>query len=190
MTITHTNRLGKTYYLHHGQTKAGKKRYFFSMRIPDNPVDEIPSGSEIYEHPTAQVFLRKMRPKRFTDEELVEVEQGIKRYSKVEHYIVDERANKIVIHLPNQDVDRLQDILSMLSNQKDLAPQWINRLLTFSPMMQFELVDEERRLFLAHRYCFLGRIDDWIVISEPEPLDKLVKQYTRHLGRETFFNLY
>jgi hypothetical protein len=32
MTVQHVNRKGQTYYLHQGQTKSGKPKYYFSMK--------------------------------------------------------------------------------------------------------------------------------------------------------------
>ena len=62
--IDYTNRLGKTYYLFQGKTKKGNPRYFFS---PDPsggktecvPLDRIPQGFELFEHPNSNVVLRK-----------------------------------------------------------------------------------------------------------------------------------
>jgi hypothetical protein len=51
------------------------------------------------------------------------------------------------------------------------------------------LDDEQRRLFTAQRYCFRGSVDDWIDIGHG-PLTKLVKRYVKHLGQESYFELY
>jgi hypothetical protein len=55
--------------------------------------------------------------------------------------------------------------------------------------MQFLLEDEQRRTFTAQRYCFIGSIDDWIDIGHG-PLRKLVKRYVKHLGQESYFELF
>ena len=56
-------------------------------------------------------------------------------------------------------------------------------------MLQFLLENEQRRLFTAQRYCFRGAIDDWIDIGHG-PLTRLVKRYVKHLGQESYFELY
>ena len=56
-------------------------------------------------------------------------------------------------------------------------------------MLQFILDDEKRRTFTAQRYCFRGSVDDWIDIGYG-PLTTLVKQYVKHLGKESYFELY
>jgi hypothetical protein len=79
MTVTQTNRKGKNYYLHQGTTKTGKPKYFFALREEGDLVVTIPPWREIYENPNAQVFLRKVRPQIFTDEEVATVEAGMRR---------------------------------------------------------------------------------------------------------------
>lgn len=64
------------------------------------------------------------------------------------------------------------------------------KALTYSPMLQFVLVDKKQRLFETQRYCFLGAIDDWIMIGTVGELPELVKTYVQHLGEESYFELY
>ena len=56
--------------------------------------------------------------------------------------------------------------------------------------MRFVLVDKAERLFAPERYCFRGSVDDWISIGPPAPLEKLAAKYLKHLGRESFFELF
>ena len=83
MSITHVNAKGKTCYLHQGTTKAGKPKYHFAMKSEDTLADAIPEGFEIYEHPNAQVFLRRIPPKIITDKERQIVEDGMRKYVSV-----------------------------------------------------------------------------------------------------------
>jgi hypothetical protein len=50
MSIQHTTRTGKTYYLHVGQGKSGKPNYFFSTEPEGRLVNSVPEGFEIYEN--------------------------------------------------------------------------------------------------------------------------------------------
>ncbi len=43
---------------------------------------------------------------------------------------------------------------------------------------------------MTQRYCFLGRIDDWIEIGTQGNLQDLVENYVKHLGQESFFELH
>jgi len=42
---------------------------------------------------------------------------------------------------------------------------------------------------VAQRYCFRGAVDDWIDIGHG-PLAPLVKTYVKHLGKESYFDLF
>lgn len=191
MTVTHTNRKGKTYYLHQGTTKTGKPKYFFALRDEGELVETIPPGYEIYENPNAQVFLRKKPASIITDEEVATVKVGMQQYCPLEHFIVDVKKNAIVIHTADQDVDLLVDALSFLPGARSTKTKAVlHRALTFSPMLQFVLVDIVNRLFETQRYCFLGSIDDWMTIGNLDVLPKLVKAYVKHLGDESYYELY
>ncbi|HKZ77528.1 MAG TPA: hypothetical protein VI750_07685 [Pyrinomonadaceae bacterium] len=56
--------------------------------------------------------------------------------------------------------------------------------------LQFVLVDDKRRLYQARCYCYLGSIDDWVEIGKGGPLATLAKRYIKHLGQESYFELF
>jgi hypothetical protein len=189
--ITHTNAKGKTYYLHQGTTKTGKPKYHFSMQSEGTLADTIPDGFEIYENPNAQVFLRRIPPQIITDEERQVVEEGMRKYAGVQDYKIDVRGNAIEIHTAHQESETFREMFTGF--RPDLDQTQIAALVAqavhYSPMMQFILDDAQRRLFTAQRYCFIGSIDDWIDIGHG-PLATLVKKYVKHLGKESYFDLF
>lgn len=186
MTVKHINRRGDTYYLHQGKTKTGKPKYFFSIKKDGILAKAIPDGYEIYENPNAQVFLRKIPPKIFTDEEISIVENGV----KLRDFKIDIKNNQIIIFLPDQDIDSLKDIFSDFVRYNDSrVDQLLERTLAYSPMMRFILTDEGSRKFQIERMCFLGSIDDWIFLNSDNNLKRLVKKYCPHLGKDSFFEL-
>jgi len=191
MPITYTNTKGKTYYLHQGTTKTGKPKYYFSLEREGQLAAAIPEGFEIYENPNAQVFLRRIPPKIITDEERQVVEDGMRQYAEVQDYKIDIKGNAIVIYTADQDIDALADVF------KDMYPgpsantqlrTLLRQGIRYSPMLQFILEDAQRRTFVTQRYCFRGSVDDWIDIGYG-PLMTLVKQYVKHLGKESYFDL-
>ena len=115
MAIEYVNRKGDTYYLHERKTKKGNPAYSFSKKKDGVLVESTPDGYEVYENPEAQVFLRKIQPKVFTDKEISTVENGVKKYAKVDKFIIDVKKNNIVVFLPNQDLDEFSAILSHLA---------------------------------------------------------------------------
>jgi hypothetical protein len=191
MTVTHTNRKGKTYTLHQGKTKLGNPKYFFALRDEGDLVETLPSGYEVYENPKAQVFLRKTQAQIITDEEVAIVESGMRQYCSLEQFIVDVKKNAIVIYTPDQDVDSLVGIFGSLSGSRETkVANALQQVLTYSPMLRFILTDKANRLFETQRYCFLGSIDDWISIEDEDVLPRLVRIYVKHLGKDSFYDLY
>lgn len=189
--VQYTNKKSQTFYLHQGITKTGKPKYFFSMKSEGPLVDKVPDGFEIYETPNAQVFLRKIQPKIITKEEVALVEQGMRQFSKLQHYQIDVKKNTIIIFEANQDVEALSEILRFAPRAKEVGTEnLLTRLISYSPVLHFVLADEETRVFKTERYCFLGSIDDWITIGKLDKLQNLVKKYVKHLGQESYYELF
>ena len=62
---------------------------------------------------------------------------------------------------------------------------------TYQAVMRFVLADPEKRLFLAERFCFRGSVDHWIDIGGPaQKLSVVLKKFSKHLGKESIFELY
>ena len=66
----------------------------------------------------------------------------------------------------------------------------LRKEIHYSPMLVFQLVDAQRRTFQTQRYCFLGSVDDWIEIGKPGKLPTLVKKYVKHLGQDSYVELW
>ncbi|MBK7002873.1 MAG: hypothetical protein IPH35_23905 [Rhodoferax sp.] len=191
MSIQHTNRKGNVSYLHQGITKTGKPKYYFSSNSEGTLINEVPDGFEIYENPNAQVFLRRIQPKLITDDERAVVDNGMKQFSQLKYYIIDIKKTTISIFTPNQDVERLSEtFLSFHRFQNAEISDVMPRYIDFSPMLQFELIDEKKRIFIAQRYCFRSSVDDWINLGKSGQLSELVKKYVKHLEQESYFDLF
>ena len=142
-------------------------------------------------HSSFEVFLRRIQPKVFTDEETSTVEKGAKRYSKVENLIIDVKKNTIIVFLPDRGFDEFETMLSRfprIPGSAELKEMW-EKTATYLPMMRFVLVDKKSREFAVERWCFLGSIDDWEYVDTSNDLAELVKKYCRHLGKDSFYEL-
>ena len=194
MAITYTNRKQKTYYLHQGKTKTGKPKYFFSRKLEGTLVATVPDGYEIYENPNAQVFLRKIPAKVILDDEIAVIKQGLAQFSQVQRFMIDVKKNVVSIFTPSQNVEMLSELLTSTAAKFGRSQQDIDALLEqsldYAADLRFVLVDKQKRLFQAQRYCYLGRVDDWIDIGGVEPLAVLVERYVGHLGQESMFELH
>ena len=60
----------------------------------------------------------------------------------------------------------------------------------YDPVLRFRLVDEEHRLFDVDRMRYSGA-GGWRSLWEAShaPLEKAVKQYVHHLGKDSFFEM-
>ncbi len=188
MKIAYRNRKGDTFYLHVGKTKAGRDKYYFSKKPEENVAYDFPQGHEIYENPNAQVFLRKITPRIVSREEENLVRAGVERYSSVKNFKIDVRKETIYIHIAGDSEAELTRDLGMPNLFKG-NEALLQKMLHYTPVLLFKLVDEEKRLFITKRFCFRGAIDDWIEISGEDTLEKLVKKFVRHLGKESFYEL-
>ena len=188
MSIQHTSRSGKVYHLYAKTGKNGKPSYYFSTDTEGPAVDTIPTGYEIYENIPGQVFLRRIPKKLITDEELSLVQAALNTHAEEWQYKTEIKKNLIIVY----ETDAKSDW------SRALAP-WINPAMEkefriqhayYQPVLRFILVEPARRLFTPERYCFRGSVDDWINLGPPAPLPALIKKYVKHLGRDSFYELY
>jgi hypothetical protein len=191
MPVTYINRKGKTYCLHQGTTTKGNPKYFFAIRDEGDLVATIPPGYEIHENPNAQVFLRRKRAQIITDGEVETVKASVQQHSDLEYFILDVKGNGIIVYSPDQDIDLLMDTFDLQPGARSVKKKAVlENALTFSPMLQFVLMDEEERLFEPQRYSYLGSIEDWINIGDIDLLPELVETYMPHLDEDSFYDLY
>jgi len=156
----YVNRKDDTYYLHQGRTKTGKLRYFFSKKSEGELCLQLPDGFEIYENIRGQVFCRRIQPKLLTDQEIALVQEIIRRCGKHFSTAVDVKGKDVIVYEREH------------------------------PCLKFTLCDEDKRLFVPHRWCFRGSIDDWIVLCGlPNSLPDLAEEYCPYIGEESFFVL-
>lgn len=200
MSVQHTNRNGKTYYLREGKTKTGKPRYFFSSKPEGKgkPVDRIPEGYEIYEHPqNAQAFLRKARPRLITEAEEQLVQKYLSELDRPKRYRSDCKDALITIWESDVNFERTKSIFEEFMTVGNLFPgqgaddkksDYFNALdRTYTPVMRFRLNNREKRIFNAERYCFRGSIDDWIFLDGPRDLESLLEKNIKLLGTDDLF---
>ena len=115
----------------------------------------------------------------------------MRRYSDVEYYKLDIKKNAIIVYLADQDIEAIRELLPKKYILKYRGMEKaLDSILDYSPMMRFVLTDNEKRKFVAERYCFLGSIDDWIYISGPDKLENVIKKYLKHLGKDSFYELF
>jgi hypothetical protein len=190
MSIQHTARTGKAYYLHVGKGKSGKPNYFFSMEPEGALVDTMPDGFEVYENVGGQVYCRRKTPQLITDAELAMVKDALKRHAEEWRYKAEVKKTAIIIHEASDNTAGLESI-AMPWITKAAIKESVIQNATYMAVMRFVLCDEEQRLFLAERFCFRGSVEDWIDIGGcPQKLPVVLKKFIKHLGKESIYELY
>jgi len=185
MTIQHTNRQGKDYYLFQGITKTGKPKYYFSTKNEGCDLNIIPEGYEIYENPNGQVFLRKKQLQLITDIEKKMVSSKLSRNKDIQFYIIDIKKKVLTIYTAEIGESIIPDGL-LPFNKLDIMKQFLN----YSPEMRFTLTTSKNdRNFYAERFCYRGSIDDWITIGGTGKLKELVDKFIPCLGNDSFYEL-
>ena len=190
MSIQHTARNGKNYFLHVRAGKRGKPKYHFSTRPDGALAESVPAGFEIYENVHSQVFLRRATPRLITDAELEAVKAALRRHADEWRYQVEVKEKAMIIYEAADNLSTLESIaLPWVS--KEAIKQTAIQHATYTAMLRFVLADPERRLFLAERFCFRDAVDDWIDIGgPPQELPRVIGKFIKHLGRESFFELF
>lgn len=189
MPITHKNRKGQVWTLFEGKTKTGKPKYFLSQKPADGtPASKIPEGYEIYEKPSGQVFCRKKLPVLITDDEVRLVETELSR-RRLNACIVERKGEDLIIH-EAQGGEGIHDLAKRFGIGKTQVADLIAKSQRYQPVLRFKLMDDEDRLFSAFRWCFKGSIDDWYPIDYEKPLAALAKKYVKHIGQESFYELF
>jgi hypothetical protein len=195
MSVTYTNRKGRTYYLCQGTTKSGKPRYYFAREPKGEPVDEIPEGYEIHENVNGLVTLAKIRPQEIRPEERAAVEAAVARHPKSHNYRVDVKGDSIVVYerLGPDAEDLLSQLGSfgqMFAHRADELQESLDQSACFVPEMRFILEDEAERTFSAERWHYGGRDEGWMPVYTWGPIAKLARELVPKLGTDAYFELY
>ncbi len=190
MNVCHTARDGTIYYLHVGKTRKGNPTYFFSTKAKGDLADSLPAGYEVYENIRGQVFLRRPPAKIFTDQEIGQTRQALNNHAEEWRYKIEIKKNAIIIHEASDSFAALEQIATPWKSRQELR-EYAIRHANYMAVMRFVLVDAEKRLFLAERFCFRGSVDDWIDIGGGlGQLPMLLKKFVRHLGHESIYDLF
>lgn len=211
--VTYTNRRGELYYLHSRQTKTGGTAYHFSGKKDGTLVHEIPGGFEVYEKPDGRVYLRRCRPEIITGRERRIVESAVKA-GGVKDCIVDIKDNVIIVFTGDLDEKifsgllgvpdapatglpedaniiyaLMREIMRIVPIPRPAPAELLKKVQTYTPVLRFTLEDEKTRSFTPERACFMGGMDEWISIGGPGDITALANRFSKHLGRDSFYEL-
>lgn len=189
--LAYVNRFGDTYYLHAGETKTGKPRYWVAKEIGANAITAMPEGFEFTESMNGVVSVRRVREKLIPDPDVDVVRAELERHEHLAAYRVEVRGREIIVHAP--DRGGLSDERMRSSPFFGLSPDLDRRRREefeaqgrYSPVMKFELSKDGG--WSAYRMTYRGE-GGWSWALDSGPLRKLVKKLVRHLGTDEFYEL-
>lgn len=188
MAVIYTSRTGKTYCLLVKADKRGRSRYYFSTKSEGHRAQSIPDGYETHENVHGVFFLRKKVPRVIADDEIGLIESGLREHADEWRYKAEIKKNAIIIHEVCQDFDGLRELLPWLRSSS--SDEFELRHATYMPVMRFVLEDKATRIFCPERMCFRGEGDRWIWIGPPGTLADVASKYIKHLGEDSFFDLF
>jgi hypothetical protein len=192
MPVSHTNCRDQIYFLHKGKTKTGKPRYWVSQKAEGNLLESIPEGYEIYERPGGMVFVRKIPKTPILPHELQCVQDQLTPLNDQLTASLESECGAYVRTLTAEAQRYLERMRSRFESEirnKEIIIYEVSRG-NGMPIMKFELFDEESREYLAYRWCFKGRIDDWMSIGSCGQLRDLAIKYCPTLGTDKFYELW
>jgi len=152
----------------------------------------IPEGYEIYERPGGLVFVRKISKTPILPHELQCVQDQLTPLNNQIAARIESKHGTHVRTLP-VETQRYLEINRTRYESEIRGKEIIIYEVSHGqgrPMMKFELFDEESREYLAYRWCFKGRIDDWIEIGSLGQLRDLASKYCPVLGTDQFYELW
>jgi len=196
MALEYVNRRGDRYFVRQGTTKTGKPKFYCTkQKNPSGePVEQLPQGYCIHESPrNGQVSVRKIRPSRIAPIERDLLERWSKELA-ASQVIVDIEGDSLVVYGSDVNAEESSYLMSLMTGlpvgRRNAQRDWFEKMTTYSPTLRFTLSEEEERLFWCERWCYLGRIDDWMPITgSAQDLETLARKFLPHVGQESFFEL-
>ena len=163
ITLSYTNRLGRTFYLHKGRTKTGKPRYFVAKTVREDALAAMPDGYEFGESINGVVSVRRVSTKapKIPDTDLAMVSAELSRHQHLGQHRVEVVKSEVVVY--------------------ELAYR------RYDPVMKF-VPAEEPGHYAVHRMTYRGE-GGWSWPLTIGPLQKLLKKYIKHVSTEGFFEL-
>lgn len=192
MPFSYTNRQGKIHYFRAVETKTGKYRYYVTSS--DNFADlieEVPRGFEVAELPEeAKVVIRKRKPLLVTQEEKEIVQDAIAEFSGIKDFFIHAEGPVLSVYQSQFSSTGGQE--ESLSREKAIEYYGveIEQWMRFLTSLRFILVDKEQRLFQTERMVYLSFFGhEFHPVGKPGQIEDVAREYGKHLGRDSFFDI-
>lgn len=156
MSIVYTNRKGITYVLCCSRVPGGKRRYYFAREARGQPVEEIPPGYEISESVNGVVSLVKKRDRQVLPAEVDEVKAVWETERSRGEYRVEAEQDRIIVYeRVGMGAEELVEHIAasgLLDGwDRGQVKEYLESIVRYTPLLRFDLVDEEQRLLTVRR---------------------------------------
>ena len=194
--IDYTNRLGKTYYLFQGKTKKGNPRYFFSPDVSGEktecvPCDRIPEGFELFEHPNANVVLRKKIKTAVLPFELHLVRELVEELERIDQDCTFERFTNMFGHLDSSKIEHFKRYSTWQFRaevEQDSIVVYEVQGRQAIAVLRFDLRNKDSRQYSVSRWVFSG-MGRWRSLMTTGQIDEVAKKYCPCLGTDRFYEM-
>ena len=184
---TYMNVRGETYFLCRKPTKKGNSRYYFAKAPSGDPVPAIPEGYEVRESVNGLVTLGKQRNIYLWKEEIQAVEDAISRKPEPELYRLAVKPKLIEVHQAPRGGGKSFSKLFPFAAPEKVREAYLSSV-SYSPVLQFLLVEEESRIFRAQRMGYRARMSGWLDIGRADSILNLSKRLIPLLGTDGLFD--
>lgn len=195
--IEYTNRQDKTYYLFQGTTKKGNPRYFFSPSASGGktecvPLDHIPEGYELFEHPNSNVLLRKKLKTAVLPQELFFVRNMVEELERedndsADYKLIEEHSGFMMFNsvaLRKRFVWRYR---AEVVNDSIIVYEVRGRQA--SEVLCFVLVNAKSRQYDASRWIDTG-MGHWRPLSKTGSIETVASEYCPKLVTDEFYEMF
>jgi hypothetical protein len=209
----YTNSRGASYYLHRQPNSKAGVRYTLN-RSKEGAELELPAGYEVVENVNGQASIRLARARLVTVEEEMVVRTCLKEHG-LDAYRAEVKERHLTVFAPDSDPKALAATLDPFDLPAGLGSRLeamvreqlgdaavdeytrqrraefehrVAKVMRYSPVLRFSLADAQRRLFAVSRMTYRGE-GGWHWLGTM-PLAKGAQRYVKHLGKESFFELF
>lgn len=191
--VSYTNRKGQVYYLHAGQTKTGKRRYFVAKTVGAGALAELPAGFEIVESVNAVVSVRRIDSSahKIPEADVARVRAELAKHPRLYRYRAEVVKGEIIVFEPigglsDELARRLTASFQMTPFQLEQHRPELDKTTHYSPVLRFAPIDGEYAVF---RMTYRGD-GGWSWALGRGALGRLASKYVNALGTPAFFELY
>lgn len=191
--LSHTNRRSITYYLHQGETKSGKPRFFVAKTIRDGALAAMPDGYEFAESINGVVSVRRIQKSVIPEDDIGLVEKELARHRHIRFHRVETKKNMILIHEPTSGLlgTGLDDLSRFFGTSHAMTEKIVRdqqATVRYTPIMKF-LIDRRGKTgnYAVYRMSYSGE-GGWRFLSSGT-LAELVEKYVLHIGTDAFYKL-